>query len=112
MRKTGPSKKVVDLIRDRSAGICEICGWAEGQQIHHRRPRKMGGTRDPQINSPANLLHLCNLCHAVVEGNRLDAETRGYLLKMGADFDQPVWYRGQHKVLDGEGGVSLCESAP
>ena len=78
-RKTGPDRATADMVLRRDRHRCRRCGGA-GQQIHHRRPRGMGGTRDPLINSPSNLVLLCQACHAWIEGHRTDAARDGWLL--------------------------------
>jgi hypothetical protein len=72
---------------------CELCGGAldsvNGMSIHHRKPRRMGGTRDPEINEPFNLLVLCGSgttgCHGKVESNRLKAVFEGVILRANDD---------------------------
>jgi hypothetical protein len=111
MRKTGPDKRTVELIHNRSAGICERCGWAEGQQIHHRRARGMGGTRRDSTNAVYSLAHLCHPCHSLVESNRLEALSDGWLVSQHGDPSRvPVLYRGTWRLLDNEGGWMNCES--
>ena len=113
-RKTGPDKRTVDLVHNRSAGICEVCGWAEGQQLHHRCPRRAGGTRDKAINAPSNLIFLCHLCHASIESHRVKAINDGHLISQfnrdGAD-EVPLLYRGTWRALDNEGGFVTIDRA-
>lgn len=45
----------------------------------------MGGTRDPEINSPANLVLLCRRCHNDVESHRSQAIADGWIIPMGSD---------------------------
>lgn len=104
-RKTGPDARTVALVRDRAGGLCEVCGFAEMQQVHHRKPRRMGGTRDPQINAASNLLGLCALDHALVESRRERAIDEGHVVSSYGDPSViPVLYRGTWRVLDDEGG--------
>jgi len=78
------------LIVDRDNGWCRRCGRT-GEQIHHRKPRGMGGTRDSDINSPANLVLLCSGCHSWIELNREWAYKLGWLVHRTADpADIPV----------------------
>jgi hypothetical protein len=60
-----------------------------GRSIHHRRPRRMGGTRAVDIHDPANLLAVCGNgtrgCHGWIEVNRRAALEQGWLLSSGAD---------------------------
>jgi hypothetical protein len=44
-------------VRERSGGICELCGRAPHVHTHHRKLRRAGDHR------PANLLGLCHACH-------------------------------------------------
>lgn len=39
-------------------------------EVHHRYRRGMGGSKDPEINSPVNLLSLCMFHHAEAESRR------------------------------------------
>lgn len=106
--KTGPTARQAELVLKRSRGVCEVCG-SLGEQIHHRKPRGMGGSKDPAINSPANLLLLCSRCHAGVESDRDDARERGLLVR----FDSlptvtPVLLQRGRVLLTDEGD---CEPA-
>lgn len=80
------SKRVV---KKRAKSRCEraTCGRTvlAGAQTHHRKPRAMGGTSDPAIHSPANLLHLCADCHSWIELNRDAALTSGLLVPNASD---------------------------
>lgn len=78
--------KVRELILRRAAGRCEICGGTMPMpQIHHRRPRGMGGSVDPACGTPANALAIHPQCHRRVEVNREDATERGWIVLQGAD---------------------------
>lgn len=86
VRSTGPHRDVVDLIYERAQYACELCGGPVGERrgvdhhLHHRRPRRAGGSRAADTNSPANLLLLCLPCHEVVETMRSEAYDGGWLL--------------------------------
>lgn len=73
-----------NAVQRRSGGLCERCGRA-AEQIHHRKPRGMGGSGDPLIHDPANLLHLCAACHGWVEANRSLALGHGWLVYRASD---------------------------
>jgi 5-methylcytosine-specific restriction enzyme A len=102
------STKIRHVVRKRAHNKCEICRSGVMFQVHHRRPRGMGGSTDTDTNLPANLLYLCGDCHLVmVEVNRSTALDNGWLVpqtmsptlvpvKLGAG-----WY-----YLDNHGGVS------
>lgn len=74
----------------RAGFRCEKCGGPLNiHSLHHRRPRGMGGSRNPAISGAANFLALCGTgttgCHGWVESNRTTAYLRGLLLRTGSD---------------------------
>ena len=76
------SQKTREAVVERAKGNCEICGKAVGDpNIHHRRPRGMGGTKRVSTGSPANALYLHAGCHAWVEVNRSASIDMGYLIR-------------------------------
>ena len=95
---TGPSREVCDLVDERAHWCCEVCGaplaeldadgvrvsWVRPFSRHHRKPRRMGGTSDSAVNSPANLLLVCGTattgCHGLIEHQRALAYSNGWLL--------------------------------
>ncbi len=95
---TGPSKTTRALVYARAGERCELCGEsAEGGSVHHRRPRGMGGTKDPARNAASNLLLLCGSgttrCHGWVESHRDHALLLGLLIPKGSPYlpaDIPV----------------------
>jgi len=111
-RDTGPAADVRRLVIARANGCCERCGkTVTGQySIHHRKPRGMGGTKDPAINSPANLLLLCGSatspdgCHTAVERFRASAVTTGFVVAQSADPEAvPVKMRNGWWLLRSDG---------
>ena len=80
---TGFSKLVRDQIMCRSQGICERCGAAPAVQIHHRRPRGMGGSSAADTNRASNGLAVCVSCHTDIEANRGDSLKYGFLVRQG-----------------------------
>lgn len=114
-RKTGPTDAIRVEVWERAGGYCERCGRAiEGQQVsvHHRRPRRMGGTTDPVVNTVANLAVLCGSgttgCHGEIESHRNEAYADGWLLHSGQNpAEVPVRLRGGPLVmLTLDGGYS------
>ena len=91
VRRTGPSDEVVDLVLERAQHSCEMCTVAlrprrgVDWQLHHRRPRRMGGSQLPDTNAPQNLLVLCCSCHELVESQRSAAYEGGWLVNQHAD---------------------------
>lgn len=94
-RYTGPTRECVDLVLERACYCCEVCGSPCADQrgtdwsIHHRRPRKMGGTRWVGINLPSNCMLVCGsgttLCHGVIENHRAGAVAAGWLVLSRTD---------------------------
>ncbi len=67
----------------RSGGCCERCGISLANvpaDVHHRRPRGMGGTRDPEIDAPENQVVLDRVCHTWIESHRAVATEQGWLV--------------------------------
>lgn len=103
---TGFSPKVRGIIRERSDGYCEYCGLARGVEIHHRRPRAMGGTNQKSTNEASNGLLLCSGCHRWAEAHRTDALLVGVLLlQIQSPLKAAVLYRGQYVFLDDLGNL-------
>ena len=57
---------------------CVGCGRPV-DEVHHVRPRGMGGTSNPDIGVPWNGLGLCRSCHAWAESHRATARALGWL---------------------------------
>jgi hypothetical protein len=111
-RNTNPSRVAVAIVRARSGGVCEICGARRANQIHHRRPRGMGGSRRVSTNRAANLLDVDDGCHERIERNREWAREHGYLVAQQQDPDAvPVNLWGRWVLLDDSGGMREPEPA-
>jgi len=95
------------LIIERASGMCERCGEAKpGMQIHHRRPRGMGGSRREDTNRVSNGLYLCAACHLWVESNRILARHHGMLLTQSeSPSTRFVQLRGEVVRLTDDGDV-------
>lgn len=109
-RNTGPSKATLELVMERSGDVCEFptCG-AQAVHTHHRRPRRLGGTRRPETNQAANLVRLCLHHHDWVESNRLTALNMGMLLHDGDDPAGTSIVCSHGLVhLDNEGGWAVA----
>ena len=96
-RDTGPDAGTRALVVTRAGGRCERCGAVPFGifSIHHRLPRRMGGTSDPAVNGAANLVYLCGSgttgCHGEMESQRNVAYLAGLLLRSGQDpASEPV----------------------
>lgn len=112
MIDTGPSVQARSLALGRSGGRCEVCYRPlHGIQssVHHRSPRRMGGTKRPELNQPANLLVLCGSgtygCHGRAESYRAWAIERGIILYT-RDIPEEMPYvdlYGRWWMLDNQG---------
>jgi len=49
---------------------CEICGASRNLEVHHIEPRRMGGSRRPEIEAPSNKAVLCRSCHVEITEQR------------------------------------------
>lgn len=76
-RPEGFPKEVREQIKTRSRGVCELCCVERAVQIHHRRARGAGGTRDAGVNLASNGIHICLHCHNLAEGLSVDHPQRG-----------------------------------
>lgn len=101
-----------NIIAERSQGRCEIrwaCGGDAATQVHHRRPRGMGGSSRESTNLPANGLAACTACHGWVEteGREL-AKAMGWLVSQFEDDPEtvPVMVNRQWSVLENDGTVA------
>jgi 5-methylcytosine-specific restriction protein A len=109
---TGFSNEVRQLIRERSGGVCEIQAVCQGRaastwQIHHRRPRGMGGTKRPETNQAACGLGVCGDCHRLAESQREMALANGWLVRQNqTPATIPLLYRHRWCLLDNDGGVT------
>ena len=102
-RRTGPDRATAELVRWRDRDTCRRCP-SPGQQLHHRRPRGMGGTKDPAINRPSNLVLLCASCHSWIETHRAEALSDGWLVSQWATPSAvPLIVRGRPIWLDDHG---------
>jgi hypothetical protein len=115
MAKQSMPRASVDTVHRRSRQRCERCGTTNAARwsLHHRKPRGMGGTKDPMINSPANLLLLCGSgtegCHGWVETHRTEAYEFGLLVHRNDD-PESVCVKLMYGLvrLDDGGGVQPC----
>lgn len=80
-------------------------------EVHHRRPRGMGGSKDWLTNTPANGILLCPDCHRFIESHREKALALGWLVPQGADPQRvPVLYHSHRWVrLTTDGTVIDCK---
>lgn len=106
---------VRQLVYERDNLFCCRCGRYVGSgvhcSVHHRFPKRMGGSRDGRINDPRNLVLLCgrgnedvNTCHGWIEQHREVAREQGWLLRSLDHLDMPLLnVYGQQVVLLADG---------
>lgn len=114
MRYTGPNAATRQAVYDRDLVTCQRCGAMDGPfVIHHRRPRAMGGSTRPDVNSMANLILLDESCHAEVESHRERAVAEGFLVRQGMDPEGvPIFLFGSRwAVLRADGSVDFDAAA-
>lgn len=82
MGKWETARKII-LARDN--WMCIRCG-AEATDVHHRKAKKMGGTKNEDIAyGYANLISVCRNCHSWIHGHPTEAVDAGYIVKTGFD---------------------------
>lgn len=117
-RSTGPDKLTVEALYERAQGCCELCGipvrGERGREhhVHHRRPRRMGGSQLPDTNTIVNLLLLDADCHQIIESERTAGYEGGWLVRQGDDpAAVPVLIRLNLMLLTEDGGYRPVEDS-
>lgn len=109
---TGPDRTTRELVLERDDYSCFCCGLpllGEPFSLQHRVARGMGGSSDPLINSPANLILLWGSavtnCHARVENRYAADRIAGYWLRSDqVPAETPVLHWRYGPVLLGHDG--------
>lgn len=83
------SPSVNAAIRRAHLDLCVGCARPV-EEVHHRCPRRAGGTSNPAIAEPWNGLGLCCWDHAWSEAHRDHARLLGWLTHT-PDPDAPFW---------------------
>lgn len=114
-RKPAMPQRTINLVKERASSRCERCGTGDSYRwsFHHRIPRGMGGSRDPRLNEPSNILLLCGSgtegCHGWVESHRAESYDSGLLVRRHDDPSEiPVTLRYGEVFLNDEGGTQTC----
>lgn len=111
-------RAVRDTIAHRDQWRCVRCGadiTIGPASVQHRRPRGMGGTRDPLVSAPSNGILLCGTgttgCHGWVETHREAAHEQGWSIPWWTNpLAVPVTYwDGRQYKLDNQGNRTLVE---
>jgi transposase-like protein len=81
-------------VRERSNGACERCDAARATDMHHRKNRSQSGKWHP-----ANIVHLCALCHVEITANPKASRESGFSIRQHEDpADIPLIYRRGPRV--------------
>jgi hypothetical protein len=108
-----PSRVTREAAEERDGRRCVVCGRGGLVHLHHRRPVRAGGSRDPQVHGAANLVCVCAGCHRRIHARPAWARAAGLLLASGADPGAvPVYVHGRGRVrLAGDGGLARADAA-
>ena len=112
----GAWEHVKRIVRERDRDTCQKCGSRRpGLDVHHRKPKQMGGSDSLTTYGLANLISLCRLCHGWVHGHPIEAEELGLMLAQSADPERVyVTVRGRKLALTNAGlvgkGVRFSEA--
>lgn len=100
-----PMAEARPVVRERSRGVCERCGQARASDMHHRQLRRHGD------HAPANLVHLCRVCHAAVHAKPEAAHAAGFIVWRHEDpRETPIDHGLLGRVkLDDAGRYGLAE---
>lgn len=100
------------VVMDRDGHSCVRCGH-RASQVHHRIPRGMGGTRNPNAHELSRLISVCDDCHLWIESNRSEAEGLGYLVRFGTPpAYAPILWRTRWVHLGSDGAVYAVPTPP
>lgn len=81
---TGPTAAVLKIVKERDGGKCLRCG-RPSTNTQHRIGRGMGGSRRPEVNSPAALASICGSgatgCHGYITQHPTEAYATGWAIR-------------------------------
>lgn len=118
---TGPDRTTRELVAERDDWRCVSCGTPlidQQASMQHRKPRGSGGTSDPAINRPSNLILLCGTatsgCHLAAEQRGTRSRDLGYWVPSWQDpREVPVMHSTYGRVwLTDSGEVSYSPPTP
>lgn len=99
----------------RSEGFCERCDQQPPVDVHHRLPRRMGGTSNATIHDLPNLVALCRDCHGWVESHRVESVVQGWVISQHdgrAPGEVPLFRDGRWWRLTSSGWELLAGIPP
>jgi hypothetical protein len=106
------NKEVVELVKERAKGYCEVCGKPEqaSMAFHHRKLRSRGGE-----DTVSNLIRICHKCHNLgtksIHMNPMDAESKGWMVGSWQKPDEVPFLRadGKRVLLLNDGSIIELE---
>jgi 5-methylcytosine-specific restriction enzyme A len=120
-RDTGPDRPTRELVLERDDYTCAWCRRTilnQPYSLQHRRARGRGGSSNPRINAPSNLITLCGSatspggCHLKCEQRTAEAGDLGFVVSLNSIHDPadiPVTHALYGRVyLADDGTVSLA----
>lgn len=119
-RNTGPDRATRELCAARDWNSCAWCGRPLQntlRSLQHRKARGLGGTTDPAINRPSNLIWLCGSattgCHYRAEQRTPEGQRLGFWLWSWQDPTQVPVRHAIHglALLADDGTITPAERA-
>jgi 5-methylcytosine-specific restriction endonuclease McrA len=98
------------LSRDKGRCVrCDVSVLNRPSSVHHRLPRRMGGTKDERSADPRNLVTLCGTgttgCHGEVESYRALAYDTGWVIRSYEELDDVLYSKDGRRItllVDGD----------
>lgn len=79
-------KSCREIVKRRSQGMCEICGYQQATDMAHRVGAGQSGKW-----VPSNILHACRKCHSFNHENPENSFNHGWHLRMNSNsLEEPV----------------------
>lgn len=95
------------VVLDRDLRSCLRCD-EPATDVHHRCARGMGGSSDPAVHDPCNLVSLCRRCHGWAHSRPVDAAGDGYIVARWYDpAGVPVLWHGTLVNLTSAGTILI-----
>lgn len=86
-----------ELVAIRDGHYCARCGRSitnYPHSVHHRFARGMGGSRDPRVNDPRNLIRVCGTgttgCHGHIHSRPTQSREHGWIVSDLGELATPM----------------------
>lgn len=109
--KDGAWTLVKREVRRRDGSTCWRCRkQGDGLDVHHRKPKQMGGAGTATEFGLANLVSLCRDCHSWVHANPSEAMLTGLLLSQSSTPErEPITVAGRTRWLTSTGRITTTQ---